>query len=188
MRRRAVIFFLAGVLLVSASGCLFCGGLFGGLFPGLFGNNLTLMADAERIVSQDYPNSLLVEAIGSASSGAAMVAGDVDQWEFRFLDDRGLNPPNTVIINYADEQFGDPVFIPDTLLGTVFEPLPRQMTLAEAIRLMRNAGYSDAFAEVIFRKPLTWPQPEEALYIFPLPGRFVLVGALTGEVNEEVRQ
>ena len=69
--------------------------------------------------------------------------------------------------------------------GTVFEVLPRTMDLDQAIQKMRDAGYAEPFTAVSFRKPLTFPLPEEALYAFSLPGRFVLVGALTGKVTTE---
>lgn len=135
-----------------------------------------------------YPSALLIEAWGSPSAGTATVAADIDQWRFISVEDVNAQEPGTVTLDYASNEFGEPEFVASPWVGTVYERLPRQISLAQAIEFMRNAGHTDAFAGVTLRKPLTWPQPEEALYSFSLPGMFVLVGALTGEVQTEIPQ
>ncbi|MBN1343160.1 MAG: hypothetical protein JXQ73_10795 [Phycisphaerae bacterium] len=151
-------------------------------------NNLALMSEAERIVAQEYPTWLLIEAQGAPSTGSASVADDVDQWRFIFVDDpNDTQDQGTVELQYADGAFGQPVYVPDIWLGTVFERLPRHMSLAQAIEHMRDAGYTQTFTAVDLRKPLKVPLPEEAFYIFTLPDRYVLVGAVTGKVTEETR-
>ncbi len=151
-------------------------------------SNIVLMNEAEQLVQPEYPNSLLIEAHGTPSSGSAEDANDIDQWLFIFVDDMGAANVGTVLLEYVGGEFGDPVHVPQGWVGTVYERLPRVLNLAQAIQKMREAGHIGSFSMVTLRKPLTFPQPEEALYAFSLPGRFVLVGAETGEVSVEIPQ
>lgn len=109
----------------------------------------------------------------------------MDRWQFRFVDDIYATFPGTVERDYAGGEFAQPVHLPWPLLGTVFEELPREMDLPEAVEHLRDAGYDQPFSAVALRKPLTVPLPDEAYFIFSLPGVFVFVGALTGQVTEE---
>ena len=151
-------------------------------------SNIVLMNEAEQLVEAEYPNSLLIEAHGASSSGSASNADDIDQWLFIFVDDMGAGTVGTVLLEYAGGEFGDLVHVPQAWFGTVYERLPRVLDLAQAIQNMRDAGHIGSFPSLTLRKPLTFPQPEEALYAFSLPGRFVLVGAVTGEVTVEIPQ
>ncbi|MCK4340766.1 MAG: hypothetical protein KAY37_03475 [Phycisphaerae bacterium] len=147
--------------------------------------NLHLMNQAEQLVEADYPNSLLIEANGVPSSGSASTAEGIDRWRFVFVDDISATNVGTVLLEYADGAFGTPEHSPQPWFGTVYERLPREMSLGEAVQKMRDAGYTADFTAVTLRKPLTFPQPEEALYAFSLTGHYVMVGALTGEVTTE---
>jgi hypothetical protein len=183
---------VVGALLV-LGGCdclrgLLCGPLLG-LPTTTDKDNLQLMGEAEQIVWAEYPNAVLIEVHGHPSSGSATVAEDVDEWVFIFPEEvSGPTPPGTVTLDYASGQFGQPVYVPDVWVGTVYESLPRQISLAQAIKYMRDAGHVASFTSVVLRKPLIWPEPEEAFYAFTMPGRFVLVGALTGKVWTEIPQ
>lgn len=88
-------------------------------------------------------------------------------------------------MHYKNKQFEAPYYTSQPLLGMVYEALPRTMNRTDVINHMCEAGYTDSFSAVSFHKPLTFPLPEEALHAFSLPGRFVLIGAVTGTVSEE---
>ncbi len=149
--------------------------------------NLDLMNQAEGLVQADYPRALLIEQNGAPSSGSAMTAANIDSWLFVFVDDIEAETPGTVLLVYAGGRFRDPVRMEQTWTGTVYERLPRVLTLEAAVALMRAAGYPDAFTAVSLRKAAADPQPAEAQYAFAQAERFVLVGARTGTVSEEVR-
>ncbi len=187
MRRGKVIAGCAiGLLLVPMTGCEPLAGLAGGIggTPAA-GSLLQLMIRAEQKVLADYPLAVLIEVVGGPSAGVAHEAEDVDTWQFRFVDDFYGTFPGTVTLDYADQALAEPVHVPWPLLGTVFEDLPREMDLDDAVQLMRDAGYDEPFSAVTLRKPLTNPLPSEAYFVFTLPGKYVLVGALTGQVSEE---
>jgi len=168
---------------LAVGGCALLNPVLFGVSTGS-GNGITqLMSQAEQIVQQDYPDSLLIEVIGEPTGGTANNAEDVDNWEFRFVDDINASNVGTVLLHYANQTFDDPEHINQGLVGTIYERVPRVMSLSTAIERMRNAGHSDAFSGVVLRKPLTNPEPPEAYYIFTLPGQFVFVGMLTGEVT-----
>lgn len=179
------------ITLVSTTGC---GVVLNCLLGAPFGARparkdfLTLLGEAEEIVWPNYPNAIVIEAQGSPSSGQANRAGDVNRWVFVFADNPQGPEVGTVLLDYARREFGQPVYVPEAWFGTVYETLPRQIGLAEAIQYMRDAGHTAPFTSVTVREPLTFPPPGEALYAFSLPGRFVLVGALTGEVTVEIPQ
>jgi hypothetical protein len=172
-------------MLATVAGCTLFNPVLFSVSTGSGNGIIQLMSQAEQIVQQDYPDSLLIEVIGEPTSGAANSAEDVDSWEFRFVDDINASNVGTVILHYANGVFDDPEHINQGLVGTIYERVPRVMSLKTAIELMRKAGYSDTFSTVVLRKPLTNPEPIEAFYIFSLPGRLVLVGMVTGEVTVE---
>lgn len=171
---------------VAAAGCI--PGLLQGL-PGLAGlfrqSSLELMATAEQMVAPAYPNALLIEVLGAPSGGTAQTADDVDRWQFRFSEDPVAPGAGTVWVDYENGAFAGPFYTEQGLVGTVYDPLPRTMSLADALARARAAGYTDDFSNVTYRLPLTFPQPEEALYALSMPGRFVIVGAVSGNVTEE---
>lgn len=181
--RWAIVFLVVVVTMVGGCGWLTTSPL--GSFLGLVPSNLDLMAIAEQMVAPEYANARLIEVLGAPSSGSAQVASDVDRWQFRFTEDPDGPDAGTVWVDYENGQFTGPFYTSQGLIGTVIDPLPRDMTLAQALELARAAGYSDAFASVAFRKPLTFPPVDEALYALNMPGRYVLVGAETGTVAEE---
>lgn len=176
-------------ILVLGGCCGFFGALPGDGFtllpPGAPPSNIELMSQAEQIVWADYPSAMLIEAIGAATSGAANSADDIDQWLFIFPEDPNLPAGGTVQLHYAAGAFGAPVYVSQTWGGTIFERLPRLVSLADAVGLMRDAGHTGDFTGVVLRKPLTWPLPEEAFYGFSVSGGFVTVGAETGAVSGE---
>jgi hypothetical protein len=106
-------------------------------------------------------------------------------WQFLFMEDPLAPGAATVVLDYADGEFGEPELLTQGLIGTMYERLPRTMTLTTAVQFMRDAGYGAAFSQVVLRKPLTFPVPDEAYYAFSLTDRVVLVGMATGEVTEE---
>jgi hypothetical protein len=186
MRAKAIITGLAvcGALLWPA-GCGSVPGLTGGKIGADEDTLLDLMDQAEDIVLPDFPLAVLIELVGGPSVGVAYEAEDVDRWQFRFVDDIYATFPGTVELDFAEGGFDVPVLVPWPLLGTVFESLPREMDLVEAVGLLRDAGYDEPFSSVVFRRPLTNPLPDEAMFIFTLPGKYVSVGAISGQVNEE---
>ena len=184
MQRRGVLACCAaGLLLVSLAGCEPVTDIIGGQGSG--GTDLLqLMNKAEQIVGGDYPLSVLIEVVGAPSAGVAFDARDVDRWQFRFVDDIYATFPATVVLDYADETFAGPERIPWPLWDTVFDELPREMSFDEAVGHLRDAGYEEPFSAVALRTPLTEPAPDEPYFVFTLPGQFVFVGALTGEISE----
>jgi len=174
------------VLLATTVGCALSNPALWNATAGTGTGILQLMSQAEQIVHQDYPNALFIEALGEPSAGSANAAEEVDTWQFRFVDDITAADPGTVLLDYVNEAFGTLEYLNQGLVGTVYERLPRVMSLTTAIGKLRGAGYADPFTDLVLRKPLTNPEPAEAFYIFTLPGRFVFVGMLSGEVTEEV--
>lgn len=147
-------------------------------------DNLELMNQAEQIVHAQYPSFTLIEAWGTPSSGSATVAADIDEWWFIFvapIDDE----PSTVTLGYANCRFDSPEFVSDLWVGTVYERLPRAVSLDQAIEALRATGCTDAFTGVTIRRALIMPEPPEACYAFSIPCQFFLVGAETGEVLSE---
>ncbi len=146
---------------------------------------LLLLAEAEDVVEAEYPAAMLVEARGTPANGTATDADDIVDWLFIFTaydDDPGSA---TVLLEYTGGEFGEPELVTQGLIGTMFDRLPRTMTLTTAVQFMRDADYDEAFSEVILRKPLTFPIPEETFYIFETASKFVFVGMATGEVGAE---
>ena len=187
-KRMSMVAAVCGLALAGSSGCALLSMLLQGvgLLPPASSplSLLALMAQAEQLVVPQYPSAILVEVVGAPSSGSATVSSDVDRWQFRFPENP-MAVAGTVWVDYENGQLSGPFYTEQGLLGTVFEVLPRTMDLDQAIQKMRDAGYTEAFTAVSFRKPLTFPLPEEALYAFSVPGRFILVGALTGNVTTE---
>ena len=146
---------------------------------------LQLLSRAEEIVEEDFPQAVLVEARGTPASGTATTADDVVTWRFLFMEDPQAPGATTVVLDYADGEFGEPELLTQGLVGTKYELLPRTMTLTTAIQFLRDAGYNDPFSRVVLRKPLTFPVPDEAYYIFAIGDESVLVGMATGEVSRE---
>ncbi len=148
-------------------------------------SQLLLLAEAEQIVVADYPQSTLVEARGTPAGETAATADDIVAWQFLFMENKEVPGAGTVTLEYANGEFSEPVLLTQGLVGTTYERLPRTMTLTTAIQFMRDAGHNDPFSQVILRKPLTFPVPHEAYYIFVIGDASVLVGMATGEVNQE---
>lgn len=189
-KRMAVV--VATVLFLSLAGCnlLTLEDLVGVVLPpnSAAMSNLVLMNQAEASVQRVYPNALLIEAAGIPSGGAATTADDIDRWVFVFVEDPNAATSGTVILTYANGVFSEPQYDSSGWTGTVYERLPRELSLADAVARLRDAGYDGLFTSVTLRKPLTFPQPEEALYAFSVGGQFVLVGAETGNVANEATE
>ena len=147
--------------------------------------NLTLMEQAETLVQADYPHAMLIEANGVSTSGSASVGEDIDRWQFVFDSDSADPGAGTVTIEYAGGDFQGAEFVASGWIGTVYERLPRVLSLCDAVDRMRAAGYTGPFTSVTLRKPLIFPVPDEALYALALSGQNVLVGAETGTVSVE---
>jgi hypothetical protein len=146
---------------------------------------LLLLSQAEELVEATFPQAVLVEARGTPAGAVAAAASEVVAWQFLFMEDPLAPGASTVVLEYADGEFGEPELLVQGLVGTMYERLPRTMTLATAVQFMRDAGYTGSFSQVVLRKPLTFPVPDEAYYAFTLAHRVVLVGMATGEVSEE---
>jgi hypothetical protein len=146
---------------------------------------LQLLSRAEQIVEADHPRAVLVEARGTPAGATATTADDIVTWRFLFMADSEVPGASTVVLDYADGKFGEPQLLMQGLVGTMYERLPRTMTLTTAIQFMRAAGYDAPFSQVVLRKPLTFPVPYEAYYAFTMGSRTVLVGMATGEVSIE---
>jgi hypothetical protein len=188
MRSRCVLGVLA-VLATAVAGC--CGWMTLGTVGSLFGltpSNLELMATAEGMVAPEWPQALLIEVLGAPSSGSAQTAADVDRWQFRFSEDPNVGGSGTVWVDYENGQFAGPFYTQQGLVGTEYVALPRTMSLADALQLARNAGFNDAFTSVTYRTPLIFPPADEALYALGMPGQWVLVGAVSGEVTAEANR
>ncbi len=146
---------------------------------------LQLLARAEKIVEAEHPRAVLVEARGTSADGTATTADDILTWRFLFTGDSETPGATTVVLEYAAGEFGEPELLTQRLVGTMHERLPRTMTLTTAIQFLRDAGHDDPFSQVVLRKPLTFPVPDEAFYIFTVGEQAVFVGTETGKVNVE---
>jgi len=148
-------------------------------------NNLALMEMAEGIVWDQYPDAVLIEVHGSPSGGSATTAEEIDRWGFVFVEDANSPVTGTITLQFADGAFGQPVYLSQPWGGTVYERLPQVVTAAEALATVRAAGYTAPLEEVVIRKPLTCPFPEEAYYAFLIEGQYVLVGAESNTLIED---
>jgi hypothetical protein len=147
-------------------------------------DNIKLMAEAERIVHEKYPDTLLVETDGLPSSGSAQHAKDVDQWRFIFVY---LEKRASIEIWYRGAKFEKPIYHDEPFFGVMFEPLPRHMTLERAIKLAHEAGHTDAFRAVSLFEPV-FPATTEAQYAFTIPEKpYIFVGAVSGRVSTSAK-
>lgn len=144
---------------------------------------MQLLARAETRVTRIYPDALLVEALGTPAGATALTADDIVNWEFRFMEDRDEPGAATVFLEYRDGEFAEPYAVSYGLNETMYQRLPRTMTLATAVQYLRAAGYDAAFSQVLLRKPLRFPVPEEAYYAFKIGKKYILVGMSTGTLT-----
>ena len=146
---------------------------------------LKLLTQAETIVEKNHSDAVLVEVHGTPAGSKAQTAADIVNWEFRFMEDSDEPGAATVYLEYHDGEFDDPYTIGYGLNGTMYQRLPRTMTLTTAVQYLRDAGYKDGFSEVVLRKPLEFPVPDEASFAFKIGSKYVLVGMKTGKVTGE---
>ena len=146
-------------------------------------SQLKLLAQGEAIVKQDYPDAVLVEAVGTPAGEAALTAADIVNWEFHFMKDPDVPGASTVYLQYTGGEFGEPYAENFGLGDTMYQVLPRTMTLTTAVSYLRAGGYKAAFSEVRLRLPLIFPVPDEASYGFKFDTRYVMIGMETGDLT-----
>ncbi len=136
---------------------------------------------AVRLVQEQYPTAVLLEAQGSASNSGATKPEEIDQLKvvFTVLGDGG-----TVIIESKSYgEFYEPVYYPSPWLGDHIIKWPVEMDLNEAQRLKENAGYTEPYAFVTLRQPL-YPGSIHPYFIFSTSGSYyVFVDTVTKEVT-----
>lgn len=135
-------------------------------------------------------NLTLISAFGKPNLGGLFYkAEEVDNWEYVFLlanKDPELFE-QALSVNFEQGVFKEPTLLPGPPFGTVFEKLPNNMTLKQAIKILRKAGYKDGFFNVILKKTLT-PIQTNHQYIFEVSHpdyRFIFVDTQTGKVSTE---
>jgi hypothetical protein len=144
-------------------------------------NSTTLRTQAEAIVRTSFLEAILVEVIGTPSTGTAATASDVNTFEFRFAVSQTDPTAGTAWVDAINGNFGLVQSSFQQLTDTTFTELPNTLTLEQAVSLLRGAGFNASFRRVIFRQ---LPGTAEASYAFDMNGLFVLVGALSQTVSE----
>lgn len=148
--------------------------------------------EAWKIVTSKYPNANFYEADGYPEGGSGTKPEDVQTWRFVYnippgsKECPGVPTNTTVTLRYEKGTFAKPEHVCQPWLEDVIIPLPIKMDLAEAIVLMRKAGYTDPFSSVTLRWPL-YPGVKEPYYIFGIPTKriWVFVGVYDGKVTTE---
>jgi len=145
-------------------------------------NNIGLMTIADKLVHQQYPSAVQIEDHGIPVNGSAINATDPMRWQYIFNDP--ATTPNSTVIITSDErnEFAKPQHVDSPWLGDIDKNLPRNMSLAQSLTLLRHAGYSLPFSYVSLRQPL-YPGVVEAEYIFTLGSAYVAVGTQSGQVH-----
>ena len=129
--------------------------------------------------------AVLYEADGTAanSRGTTSASGIVS-WRFVFDNYPSHSRFKSATIGYGPppKRFGPVRGNPQPFLeDLVIKKAPR-MTLAEAVALLRGAGYRTRFFNVTLRDPLG-PNPTGPLYIFGFSHRYVDVNIRTKKVS-----
>jgi hypothetical protein len=146
-----------------------------------------LFTQAVNVVHRTRPptfkRAVMLEADGSTQGqrGVTSAAGIV-AWRFALQNPSGRFPAVMVSYGPAPRRFGRVVGLTQPVLEDVVIRRAPGMTLADAIRRLRRAGYRKPFFNVVLRNPLG-PQRLNPLYIFGLAHRFVAVDTVTGKVR-----
>jgi hypothetical protein len=134
-----------------------------------------------------FSEAVMLEADGLPDGTAPVAdASGITNWRF-ILDNEKTKGSKffSVYVDYtAEDGFGkvkgvEEPFVEDWRI----KEAPR-MTLAEAVSLMRDAGYTDPFANVTLRRPILQEGKTPPLYIFGFDGNtYVAVDTKSGAVS-----
>lgn len=139
---------------------------------------------AVKLVDATYPGAIMLEAVGTPTDGTtATSADDIVKWVFK-LKTPNSAPTESAVLTYGPppEQFGPVIGIPAPVLGDRDMPKAPALTLKDAVKLLRDAGYDGPFFGVTLRNPLL-AEETNPRYIFTLPlGLQVAVDTVTRDV------
>jgi hypothetical protein len=129
--------------------------------------------------------AVLYEADGTtANGGGTTSASGVVSWRFIFDNYPSHSRFKSATIAYGPppKEFGPVRGNPQPFLEDIVIKKAPRMTLAQAVALLRGAGYRTKFFNVTLRDPLG-PSPTGPLYIFGFTHRYVDVNVRTKKVS-----
>lgn len=137
-----------------------------------------------------FSNAIVFEADGSPAKAGAAVgrASQITRWRFVFDNQKtpgkgGKKYPSATMNYEPGSGFAKPVGIGVPFTENVPIPRPPKLSLAAAVRKMRQAGYDQRFARVVLRSPVG-PKTIPPQYYFELANeQNVRVSSLTGKVR-----
>jgi hypothetical protein len=149
----------------------------------------TLIPRAIDLVTAEYPGATFLEAEGLTADGQpANSAADVVSWQFAFNVSDSL-PTLSALVRYGPppEGFGPAVGLPFPFQGALPLRKAPPMTLKDAVKILRGAGWDLPFEGVVLYQPLV-AEPVNPRYVFtlvgPLGGHWsVAVDCLTKDVS-----
>lgn len=103
-------------------------------------------------VLEQYPSALLLEIDSAKSQGASLNPDDLDSMRIVFA----YQDVQTIVIESSSfDSFGEPLLIDEPFGGNVpIKNWPVKMDLAEALELIREAGFEKPFSTVTLRHPM----------------------------------
>lgn len=122
---------------------------------------------------------------GCTGGQPVATAGGIVAWRFVFQNPTPHSRHASVTLSYGPppKRFGRVTGHVEPFLEDVRIARAPRMTVAEAVSLLRHAGYRRRFSSVTLRRPLG-PRRTNPLYIFTLTdGRYVAVDTRTGTVR-----
>ena len=148
-----------------------------------------LFHHAVKIVHRTDPptfsNAVMLEAEGTTGGVPTTSASGIDRWRFVF-DNQPSGPqfPRTAFISYGPPPlgFGPVIGNPSPFLEDRRIPKAPAMTLKRAVKLLQDAGFTNAFLNVTLRSPIA-QITFNPLYIFGFGNnQFVAVDTKTRQV------
>ena len=133
----------------------------------------------------EFSKAIMLEADGIVS-GVGEKARDVNKWRFALDNQKTGNEFLSVSIVWKrGKGFSKPKGVEEPFLEDYRMQKPPKMTLSDAIRLLKQAGFSDGFENVTLRRPIGPGKKPPPLYIFGVEqGGFVAVNTKNGSVSE----
>lgn len=147
----------------------------------LFGRAVNLVRATKR---PSFARAVALEADGITAGGRPTTsAAGIVKWRFVFDNQSSHSRFRSAMINYgpAPKQFGAVVGNVAPFLEDIQLARPPRMTLSQAVRRLRGAGYQKSFSTVTLRNPLG-PERLHPLYIFGIGHMFVGVDTVTQKV------
>jgi hypothetical protein len=130
-----------------------------------------LIPRAIDLVTAEYPEAVWYQAEGLTSDGQPSAsADDLVSWQFIFgVPDTG--GPLSAVVRYGPppEEWGPVVGLPFQFYGAIAMRKAPSMTLKDAVKLLRRAGWDLPFEGVVLYQALV-AEPVNPRYVFTLIG------------------